>query len=85
MVKNQPSKSGDMGLIPGPGTSGFPGGSVGRESASNAGDPGSIPSWDDPLEKEMATHPSTLAWRIPWHRGAGQAEVHGVGDSDMTV
>jgi len=21
--------------------------------------------WDDPLEKEMATHPSTLAWRIP--------------------
>ena len=22
--------------------------------------------WDDPLEKEMATHSSTLAWRIPW-------------------
>ena len=22
--------------------------------------------WEDPLEKEMATHPSTLAWRIPW-------------------
>ena len=20
----------------------------------------------DPLEEEMATHPSTLAWRIPW-------------------
>ena len=24
------------------------------------------PDWEDPLEKEMATHSSTLAWRIPW-------------------
>ena len=22
--------------------------------------------WEDPLEKEMATHASTLAWKIPW-------------------
>ena len=22
--------------------------------------------WEDALEKEMATHPSILAWRIPW-------------------
>ena len=22
--------------------------------------------WDDPLEKEMATHSSTLFWKIPW-------------------
>ena len=22
--------------------------------------------WDDPLEKEMATHSSILAWKIPW-------------------
>ena len=22
--------------------------------------------WDDPLEKEMATHSSTLVWKIPW-------------------
>ena len=22
--------------------------------------------WEDPLEKEMATHPSILAWTIPW-------------------
>ena len=22
--------------------------------------------WENPLEKEMATHPSILAWRIPW-------------------
>ena len=23
-------------------------------------------SWEDPLEKAMATHSSTLAWKIPW-------------------
>ena len=22
--------------------------------------------WEDPLEKEMAAHSSTLAWKIPW-------------------
>ena len=85
---------------------GFPGSSVGKESACNVGDPGSIPGsgrstgerigyplqyswaslvaqlvknppamwetwvgslgWEDPLEKGKATHPSILAWRIPW-------------------
>ena len=25
-----------------------------------------IPGWEDPLEKEMATHSSFIAWRIPW-------------------
>ena len=84
----------------------FPHSSVGKESACNAGDPGSIPGWgksagegigyslqyswaslvaqlvknppamwetwvwstgwEDPLEKEKATHSSMLAWRIPW-------------------
>ena len=52
---------------------GFPGGSEVKASASNAGDPGSIPGfdpwvqslgWEDPLEKEMATHSSILAWRL---------------------
>ena len=33
--------------------------------------------WEDPLEKEMSTHSSILAWRIPG-RGAWQAIVHGV-------
>ena len=31
---------------------------------------------EDPLEKEMATHSSIVAWRIPWT--AWQATVHGV-------
>ena len=34
--------------------------------------------WEDPLEKEMATHSSTLAWRIPWREEPGKATVHGV-------
>ena len=37
--------------------------------------------WGDPLEKGMATHSSILAWRIPRDRGAWQATVHGVTES----
>ena len=37
-------------------------GSVSKESACGTGDPGS----EDPLEKEMATHSSILAWKISW-------------------
>ena len=39
--------------------------SDGKASAYNARDLGSIPGSEDPLEKEMAAHSSTLAWRIP--------------------
>ena len=39
---------------------------------------------EDPLEKEMATHASILAWRIPWTEEPG-ATVHGVTkESDTT-
>ena len=34
-------------------------------------------SWEDPLEKEMTTHSSTLAWKIPWMEEPGRL-VHGV-------
>ena len=44
----------------------FPHSSVGKESACNAGDPGSIPGAGDPLEKGKATHSNILGWRIPW-------------------
>ena len=40
--------------------------SASSELACHAGDLGSIPGWEDPLEKGMATRSSTLAWRIPW-------------------
>ena len=44
----------------------FPGGSDGKVSTYNVGDPGSILGWEDPLEKEMAAHSSILLWKIPW-------------------
>ena len=45
---------------------GFSDGSDGIESVFNKGDPCSIPGLGRSLEKEMATHFSTLAWEIPW-------------------
>ena len=36
---------------------------------------------EDPLEKEMTTHSSILAWRIPMDRGVWGTTVHGVGKS----
>ena len=41
-------------------------------------------SWEDPLEKGMATHSSILARRIPMDRGAWQAMVHRVTKLHMT-
>ena len=38
----------------------------GKESTCHAGDVGSIPGSGDPLEEEMVTQSSILAWRIPW-------------------
>ena len=40
---------------------------------------------EDPLEKEMVTHSSILAWEIPWTEGAWRATVHEVTkESDTT-
>ena len=50
---------------------GFPGGSDGKASACNAGDWVRSLGQEDPLEKEMATHCSILAWRIPWMEEPG--------------
>ena len=33
--------------------------------------------WEDPLEKEMATHSSILAWRIPWIVEPGRLQSMG--------
>ena len=75
-------------------TMGFPGGSEVKASAWNAGDRGSIPGGngnplqysclEDPLEKEMATHSSALAWRIPWTEKPGRLQSMGSTESDMT-
>ena len=39
---------------------------------------------EDPLEKEMATHSSILAWRIPWTEEPGGYSPQGHKESDMT-
>ena len=33
--------------------------------------------WDDPLEEDVATHSSILAWRIPWTEEAGGLQSTG--------
>ena len=40
--------------------------------------------WEDPLEKEMATHSSFLAWRIPWTEEPGRLQSMGSQESDTT-
>ena len=34
--------------------------------------------WEDPLEKEMTTHSSTLAWKIPWTEEPGRLQSMGL-------
>ena len=52
-------------------TLGFPGSSDGKQFACSARDPGSFPGQEVPLEKEMATHSSILAWGISWTEEPG--------------
>ena len=40
--------------------------------------------WEDPLEKDMATHSSILAWRIPWTEEPDRLESTRLQKSDMT-
>ena len=56
---------------------GFPVYSSGNESACNAGDHVQLLGWEDPLEKDMATHSSILAWKIPWTEESGRLQSTG--------
>ena len=40
--------------------------------------------WEDPLEKEMATHSSILAWRLSWSEEPGGLQSMGRKESDVT-
>ena len=40
--------------------------------------------WEDPLEKEMATHSSTIACKIPWTEEPGRLQSMGCKESDTT-
>ena len=52
----------------------FPDGSEGKASVYNAGDSGSSPGLGRSLEKEMAIHSSTIAWKIPWTKEPGRLQ-----------
>ena len=89
MVKNLPGK-GDPGSIPGWGRS--PGEGIGypfqyywaslmvhlvkNPSAMRETRVRSL-GWEDPLEKEMAIHSSTIAWKIPWTEEPGRLQSMG--------
>ena len=66
---------------------GFPDDSAREESACKAGDTGDaglILGWEDPLEKEMATHSSILTWEIPWREKPEGLQSMESKESDMT-
>ena len=64
---------------------GFPGGSVGKESACNAEDPGSIPGSGRSLaEGNGKTHSSILAWRVPWTEESNRLESMGSQESRLS-
>ena len=42
------------------------------------------PGLEDPLEEVMATHPSILAWKIPWTENPGGLQYMGGKELDMT-
>ena len=56
---------------------GFPGGSVVKNPPAVAEGVGLILDQGDPLEKEMATHSSILAWEIPWTEEPGGLQSMG--------
>ena len=55
----------------------FPGGSVIKESTCNAGDPVLSLRWEDPLEKDIATHSSILPGESPWTEEPGRLQFMG--------
>ena len=57
---------------------GFPGGSVVKNSQETQETSVQFLGQEVPLEEEMESHSSTLAWKILWIEGAWWATVHGV-------
>ena len=62
---------------------GFLGGTVVKNPLTSAGDMDLPPGWEDPLEKELETHSSVLAWKIPWTEGPGSLLSMGSQKLDM--
>ena len=64
---------------------GFPGGSDGKESASNVGDPGSIRGLGRSSGGRNGNHSSILAWRISWTEEPSRLQSHGVAKSQTQL
>ena len=60
IIRNKIKERRNIWLLPG-----FPGGSVIKNLPAVQETPILSVGWEDPLEKKMATHSSTLAWEIP--------------------
>ena len=63
---------------------GFPHSSVGKESACSEETQVRFLGQEDPLEKEMASHSSNLAWRISWTEEPDRLQSMRLQESDMT-
>ena len=61
------------------------GSSVGKEPTFNAGDQVRSLGREGPLEEEMATRSSLLAWRISWTEKPGGLQARGLHKLDMTL
>ena len=68
----------------GGGLGSFPGSSVSKESACKQETQVQPLGQEDPLEKEMATHSSTLTWKIPQIEEPGRLQSMGSKELDMT-
>ena len=62
----------------------LPGGSVVKNLPADAGDVLQSLGWGDPVEKEMATHSSVLAWEIPWAEEPHGLQFMESQEADMT-
>ena len=63
---------------------GFPGSSVGKESAYNAGDVGLIPGSGKSPRGGNGTHSSILVWEIPWTEEPGRPQSMGSQELNTT-
>ena len=75
---------GRRGRLPTPIFLGFPGGSVVKICLPMLESLAQSLGQEDPLEEEMATHASILAWRIPWTEEPGRLQSRVLQRSDTT-
>ena len=64
---------------------GFPGGSVVKNPPATQETWVQSQRWEDPLEKEMATHSSILAWEITWTEEPGGLQSMGLQKSQIQL